>query len=360
MATTDRSKQANFGLLPEEKKSFGSFGVSLIVNILIAAIAVLLTVSQVHERMHQMQSTELIFPVPQPKPYIPPPPRVHIPPPPPPPVTRTQPSRIIPPRPVKVQAPPKPVHINTPRVALPRFRPAPPLRVAPPPRPRVGLFRSATPTRVANNRERPTMHTGGFGDPEGVHPNPSATRQPDIAAVGAFNGTPGLGKPSPGAARQGSVHGVNFGSGVTNGVPGGRDRGTVASTGFGSGVIGGTGRPGGRGRVAEPSFGGNMYGGGGTHPAVQQARTTPIIVLWKPLPQYTAEARAEHIQGDVTLRVRFTAGGQVDVLGVVHGLGAGLDQQAIAAAEKIRFKPATRDGQAVDQVSIIRISFQMT
>lgn len=357
MATTDRSKQDNFGLLPEEKKRFGSFGISLIVNLVILAIAVLLTVSQVHERMQQMQSTELIFPIPQPKPYVPPPP-IHLPPPPK--ITETQPSKIIPPAPVKAPPPPpKPVQIKTPAIRLPKFAPAPPVRVAPPPKPKVGLFQSTTPTAVANNRERPTLHTGGFGDPQGVHPNPNANRQPTVAAVGAFNSATGESQ-GAGAARRGSVHGVNFGSGVASGVPGGRDRGTIASTGFGSGVVGGTGRPGGHGRVAEPSFGGNMYGNGGAHAPVQQAQTTPIVVLWKPLPQYTAEARAQHIQGDVTLRVRFTAGGQVQVLGVVRGLGAGLDQQAIAAAEKIRFRPATRDGHAVDQVSLIRISFQMT
>jgi TonB family protein len=357
MATTDRSKQDNFGLLPEEEKRFGSFGVSLVVNVLIAALAILLTISQVHQRIHQMQSTELIFPIPQPKPYVPPPP-VHLPPPPK--ITETQPSKIIPPAPVKAPPPPpKPIHIKTPEPVLPKFRPAPPVRVAPPPKPKVGLFQSARPTTVANNRQRTTLHTGGFGDPQGVHANPNANQRPTVATVGAFQSAPGASR-GAGAARQGAVHGVNFGSGVASGVPGGRSHGTVASTGFGSGVVGGTGRPGGHGRVAQPSFGGNIYGNGAAHAPAQQAQTTPIVVLWKPLPQYTAQARAEHIQGDVTLRVRFTAAGQVQVLGVVRGLGAGLDQQAIAAAEKIRFKPATRDGHPVDQVSLIRISFQMT
>src|SRR5579875_3136977 len=164
MATTDRSKQDNFGLLPEEEKRFGSFGVSLIINVLIAALAILLTVSQVHQRMQQMQSTELIFPIPQPKPYIPPPP-VHLPPPPK--ITETQPSKIQPPAPVKMPPPPKPVNIKTPEPVLPKFRPAPPVRVAPPPKPKEGLFKSMTPTTVANNRQRPTLRTGGFGDPLG-------------------------------------------------------------------------------------------------------------------------------------------------------------------------------------------------
>jgi TonB family protein len=83
------------------------------------------------------------------------------------------------------------------------------------------------------------------------------------------------------------------------------------------------------------------------------------VVLAKPLPAYTAEARQLRIEGDVTLEVRFLATGQVQVLRVVAGLGHGLDEQARLAAERIRFKPATKDGQAVDQVSIIHVTFQM-
>jgi TonB family protein len=61
----------------------------------------------------------------------------------------------------------------------------------------------------------------------------------------------------------------------------------------------------------------------------------------------------------VTLEVRFTADGRVDVLRVITGLGHGLDEQARLAASRIRFKPATRDGKAVDQVSVIHVAFQL-
>ncbi len=92
---------------------------------------------------------------------------------------------------------------------------------------------------------------------------------------------------------------------------------------------------------------------------MQQPVTTPIVVLAKPQPQYTAEAREAHVEGDVTLEVRFTADGQVEVLRVVNGLGHGLDEQARLAATRIRFKPSTRDGKPVDQVSVIHITFQL-
>jgi TonB family protein len=224
----------------------------------------------------------------------------------------------------------------------------------------VGLFKSETPTAVANNMAKPSVKMGGFGDPVGVTPNPNATRPATIAAVGSFNGTPGVGDPGAGAARRGSVKGTDFGAGVANGVPGGKDRGAVASAGFSSGVVGGTGKQGSTGTVARGSFGSPAYGPAA--PAAVKAQeppTTSIVVLSKPLPNYTAEARQLKIEGDVTLEVRFTASGDVQVLRVINGLGHGLDEQAKLAAEHIRFKPATKDGHAVDQVSVVHITFQM-
>ena len=64
-------------------------------------------------------------------------------------------------------------------------------------------------------------------------------------------------------------------------------------------------------------------------------------------------------EGEVLLRVLFSATGEVRVLDVVKSLPHGLDQSARQAAEKIRFKPATKDGTAVDSVAIVHITFQL-
>jgi outer membrane biosynthesis protein TonB len=47
------------------------------------------------------------------------------------------------------------------------------------------------------------------------------------------------------------------------------------------------------------------------------------------------------------------------VLRVVQGLGYGLDEQAETAARQIKFKPATQDGQPVDQTAIVHIVFAL-
>lgn len=361
MASADRSNNDNFGLLPEEKRGAKSFWISALINIAIAAIVLVISMSAVHVvRQTNLVANEIVFQPPTPKPVIPPPPQVHhiyTPP------LRelNSPSKIILPKLKPVQTPPKITHIKMPTPELPRLPAAPPRRVAPPPKPKVGLFKSDAPTRVANNRYHPTVHTGGFGDPQGVHPNPRATQQPTIAAFGSPEDAPGSARSGAGRARAGSVHGVDFGSGVADGVRGGHDRGTIASAGFNNGVVGGSGSRHSQGTIASAAFGGNMYGKSTGHAQrAQRSNTTPIIVLWKPLPTYTAQALQKHVQGDVTLRVRFTASGQVQVLNVVRGLGYGLDEQAEIAARQIRFKPATQDGHPVDAVRIIRITFQMT
>lgn len=86
----------------------------------------------------------------------------------------------------------------------------------------------------------------------------------------------------------------------------------------------------------------------------------PLAILDKPKPVYTAEARAQKIEGAVLLDVIFTASGEVRVLGVVRGLGHGLDENAIDSARHIRFTPAMQSGTPVDQHVVLHVIFQIT
>jgi hypothetical protein len=49
----------------------------------------------------------------------------------------------------------------------------------------------------------------------------------------------------------------------------------------------------------------------------------------------------------------------VRVIGVTKGLGHGLDETAIRAAQQIRFKPALQQGRAVDYPATVHIVFQL-
>ncbi len=96
------------------------------------------------------------------------------------------------------------------------------------------------------------------------------------------------------------------------------------------------------------------------HPMVAAGPgATGLVVLSKPPALYTAEARQLKVEGAVVLRITFTASGQVVVEGVEHGLGHGLDEEALRVARLIRFRPATRDGHPVDVTTSLTIKFQL-
>jgi TonB family protein len=87
---------------------------------------------------------------------------------------------------------------------------------------------------------------------------------------------------------------------------------------------------------------------------------TPVEVLFKPSPEYTDEARALKIEGEVVLEVEFCANRELRVLRVVRGLGHGLDESAVRAAKGIRFTPAQSDGRAVAFRATVNIIFRLT
>jgi TonB family protein len=98
-------------------------------------------------------------------------------------------------------------------------------------------------------------------------------------------------------------------------------------------------------------------------PKASTLRSTPVTtaaeILEKPRPLYTEEARRLGIEGEVLLEVIFEASGETAVVRIVRGLGHGLDQSAIAAAGKIRFRPAQRDGVSVNSSAVVHIVFQL-
>jgi TonB family protein len=61
----------------------------------------------------------------------------------------------------------------------------------------------------------------------------------------------------------------------------------------------------------------------------------------------------------VLLEAVFEASGNIRVLKIVRGLGHGLDDAAVQAAQQIRFKPALKDGQPSDSTVVLHIIFQL-
>jgi len=208
--------------------------------------------------------------------------------------------------------PPKVLPSNQPLPDLPK-----PLAVVPKPVVQTGAF-----TPVV---ERPTItkpvaaaqvQTGGFGDPNGVKGTGDG-KGLQIASPGSFG--------MPIGAVNGNSTGGAYGM-----------AGAVQSAGFGAESDAPKySRP-----TAEP------VGGTGS----------PVEIISKPRPEY---GRKHRVEGQVTLEVIFTTAEQVLIVRVVRALGYGLDEQAIRAAQQIRFKPAQLGGQPIDSRAVVHITFQL-
>jgi TonB family protein len=135
----------------------------------------------------------------------------------------------------------------------------------------------------------------------------------------------------------GTGSGGGQGSGVGTGQ--GSGRGTGAGSGTGSGYGGGLGSGNGNGTGS-----GENGTAGNPPPPPPVGVTQGLKILSKPRPGYTDTARQANIQGTVILRVTFLASGQIGSIAPVKGLPSGLTEQAIAAARKISFEPAKRNG----------------
>ena len=76
-------------------------------------------------------------------------------------------------------------------------------------------------------------------------------------------------------------------------------------------------------------------------------------------PRYEDFADPHATEGEVLVRVTFGAAGDLRVEQVVRGLGHGLDESALRAAQQIRFRPARRNGQPYDSTALVHIVFEL-
>jgi TonB family protein len=71
------------------------------------------------------------------------------------------------------------------------------------------------------------------------------------------------------------------------------------------------------------------------------------VIVSKPEPWYTNEAKDSNITGTVVLHVVLSAAGDVTNIHAVKGLPKGLTENAIEAAQHLKFIPAVKDGRFV-------------
>jgi TonB family protein len=128
--------------------------------------------------------------------------------------------------------------------------------------------------------------------------------------------------------------------------------GTGSGGGFGSGRDGGVG-PGvgpGAGPGEGGGFGGNARGA---------ARTTPLMVLYTVDPEYSDEARKAKLNGTVIVKIVVDEKGTPLKFEVVRPLGLGLDEAAIEAVRRWRFRAPTRNGRPYMATAFVEVSFRL-
>jgi protein TonB len=76
-------------------------------------------------------------------------------------------------------------------------------------------------------------------------------------------------------------------------------------------------------------------------------------------PQYTKEALAAKIEGDVILSSMIGADGVPSDIKLVRGLGMGLDEKAVECLKQWRFRPATNHSEPVSSKVNIEMNFRL-
>jgi TonB family protein len=160
---------------------------------------------------------------------------------------------------------------------------------------------------VASNAPLPVTHFGQIGDPLAL----------------------------PGPPSDGPGHGGGIGNGDGTGVGPGNGAGAGAGNKYGHG-------------------GGDPAGGAGGRGVI-----TPAALVWKIEPEYSDEARRAKVQGTVLLLIVVDQEGKPGNVQVRQSLGLGLDQKAIEAVSRWKFRPGKRNGRAVATSALVEVNFRL-
>jgi len=299
---------ARLALLPDSKPRWDRIGISAGAQlaILIFVLLIPLIFPQQMRTALNLRPTELMQPVtlvpvaPEP----PPPPKIK-------PKVKAPEPKPVEPEPVKLN--PKQPHVfMTAKVLQPKVKAveAKPVELNPtfdqvkldvqskgPKRPKedvkVGNLSSgsaAVPTVVAPVEK---VQTGGFGDTNGIAGKGDPNKATNVNRLGspALPGGPGYGNGTGGdKGIRGTVASTGFGNGTANPPPSPK-KGTLQATGFADQTV-----------AAEAPK---------KRASAGESATTPVDILDKPRPEYTAEGRSLKIEGDVVLDMVFLANGSI-------------------------------------------------
>jgi TonB family protein len=100
---------------------------------------------------------------------------------------------------------------------------------------------------------------------------------------------------------------------------------------------------------------------GGSTPRIDHVgdKVSAPVPLYSPEAHYTPEARKAGITGKCLVSLIVDQQGMPQNIRIIRSLDPGLDQNAMDAVAKYRFKPAMKDGQPVPVMVTVEVNFQL-
>ncbi len=86
---------------------------------------------------------------------------------------------------------------------------------------------------------------------------------------------------------------------------------------------------------------------------------TAPVPIFAPDPEFSDEARRDKYQGICLVSIIVDARGFPQNVRVARHLGMGLDEKAMEAIRRYRFKPATKDGKPVAAAITVEVDFRL-
>jgi TonB family protein len=129
--------------------------------------------------------------------------------------------------------------------------------------------------------------------------------------------------------------------------------------GLGAGDFGGPGCCAGFGQGTGGGIGDGEDGGYSARAVTQEKLTRRPQVIYQVEPQYSEEARRAHVQGAVRLRIDVGLDGRPVNIRVVQAMGLGLDENAIEAVKRWRFRPALIGDRPVVAPALVEVGFHL-
>jgi periplasmic protein TonB len=340
---------AHFGVLDAGAQSKASTVTSLVLNILVACVVIIISMASAKRTIERNKLlTNLVAPVVEKKPE---------------PVK----PKIVPPKPKLPEIARIEPKITLPVIKLPELPKQPivkmdnPKPVITPPAPKQ-IIAPAAPVAVSLAHPEAASVPNHDAHPSAVRLGNSTSplnnlHGPAVASVNLAAGMPGMNSANTGNGPAATKVILGNGAPESTSI---RGNGVVAVAGIPHGVPNGTGT----GKVA----GGQQVslGQAPPPPATKPATVASPIqriapkVIYKPKPDYTAEAKQQHVEGVVTLHIRVLPNGAVEVLAVTKPLGYGLDDSAKRAIMATKFEPATdASGTPITWDGIVNVTFQL-